>query len=52
MDTFQQHNEAEQVLDLLSGIVLPEQVADTEMEQPKSLQTISEQEIESVYGGR
>ena len=48
MDTFQQHNEAEQVLDLLSGIVLPEQVADTEMEQPKSLQTISEQEIESV----
>lgn len=48
MDTFQQHNEAEQVLDLLSGIVLPEQVADTEMKQPKFLQTISEQEIESV----
>ncbi len=41
MDTFQQHNEAEQVLDLLSGIVLPEQVADTEMKQPKFLQTIS-----------
>lgn len=48
MDTFQQHSEAEQVLDLLSGAVLPEQVTDTETAAPQALQAVPEQELEST----